>query len=282
MRNSLLERASVRSLGWYPMRIGIAFFGLPRNSDRTFASLEEQILAPAARFGEFFPCYHFYEQTEVINPRSGENGALNPRQYLPFRAFDGVLESPAGVPEAWGLTEIAAHGDAWGDDCRSLRNLLLQLHSLRMVTLRLQAAEPDLVLFVRPDLHYHQSFEPALRAMSARLAPRTVWLPFWQWAGGYNDRFAICGRDAFMAYGTRILKIQEYLSAHPGRPLHAERFLRFALDREMIAVRRLDISASRVRVNGDEVSEDFSSVQLNRLVRWGGREVLKWLCRHGA
>lgn len=261
------------------MKIGIGFFGLPRSTSITFTSIRDYILQPAAEFGVVLPRFHLYQQDRVINPRSHENDVLDPGQYHPFTAFGGELEPPEGVPERNGFAAIVARGDAWGDGFGSLRNLLLQLHSLRQVTLQLEALAPDIVIFARPDLRYHNSFEPALKAMLDSRSKRTVRLPFWQWAGGYNDRFAICGKDAFAGYGKRIEQIQAYLKTYPARPLHAERLLRFVLDRELIAVRRLDVRATRVRVSGDEVREDFSRVQANRLVRWGLREAMKDVSR---
>jgi hypothetical protein len=266
------------------MNIGIAFFGLPRNTDRTFSSIEEHILRPASQFGDIVPCYHFFNQTHVVNPRSLENAVLDFSQYLPFVKFQGVLENPEGIPEKCGLAAIAACGDAWRDDFKSLRNLLLQLHSLHQVTTQLETFLPDIVIYARPDLLYHNSFESDLKAMLTSINKRAVRLPFWQWAGGYNDRFAICGKDAFAVYGKRIEQITAYLNAYSEKPLHAERLLRFALDKESVAVRPLNVQATRIRVGGNELQEDFSRVQTNRLIRWGVRESKKSVLRvlHGA
>jgi len=262
------------------MKIGIGFFGLPRNSERTFASIQECILQPASQFGTVMPCYHFFNQTHVLNPRSNENAALDQRQYLPFEQFCGELESPDCIAEQYGLAAIKTRGDFWQDNFHSLRNLLLQLHSLKRVTAQLEQCSPDLVVFVRPDLRYHHSFEPAMRAMVALQHQNMVRLPFWQWAGGYNDRFAVCGRQAFPVYGKRIEQIESYLAAYPTRPLHAERLLMFALDKEMVAVRRLNVRATRVRVGGYEVEEDFSRVQAIRVIRWVMRELRKTVARN--
>ena len=260
------------------MKIGIGFFGLPRSTDLTFSSIQEHILEPAARLGTVLPRFHLYQQTHVVNPRSNENAEITPQQYLPFEAFEGELQSPEGVAEGHGLASLSARGDAWSDNHRSLRNLLLQLHSLHNVTCQLERLSPDIVVFVRPDLRYHHSFEAGLRDMLVN-NDHVVRLPFWQWAGGYNDRFAICGKNAFIAYGKRLEQVCSYLNEHPNRPLHSERLLRFALDKENISVQRLDAQASRVRVNGEEVREDFSRVQANRLVRWKIREIRKAVWR---
>lgn len=260
------------------MKIGIGFFGIPRNTDLVFPSIQENILLPASKLGVVQPRFHLFKQTHVINPRSKENDQLAESQYHQFESFDGELQLPDDVAESHGLKEIMARGDAWGDNGRSLRNLLLQLHSLNRVTLQLEALSPDVVVFVRPDLRYHQSFETGLRFM-LKSGEFCVRLPFWQWAGGYNDRFAVCGRAAFAVYGKRIEQIRAYLDAYPSRPLHAERLLAFALNTAHIAVRRLKVRATRVRVNGQEVCEDFSRVNANRLIRWGFRETKKFFFR---
>jgi hypothetical protein len=194
---------------------------------------------------------------------------------VPFEQFQGELEHPEGIPEQYGFAEIMTRGDFWQDEFRSLRNLLLQLHSLRQVTLQLERVAPDIVIFARPDLRYHNSFGDGMKTMLALEKNKTICLPFWQWAGGYNDRFAICGKDVFSIYGRRIEQIAAYLEAYPKRPLHAERLLMFALESQKVKVRRLDVRATRVRVSGDEEQEDFSCVQANRLVRWAGRELCK-------
>ncbi len=261
------------------MRIGIGFFGIPRDSAAAFPSIEENILRPAARLGEVTVRYHLYRQERVFNPRSREDAPLDPAQYRPFEAFPGETEKPEGVAEGEGLEALRARGDAWSDGAHSLRNLLLQLHSLSRVTAQLEAAGAEVVVFARPDLRYHHSFEPGLRATLGGSQRRVARLPFWQWAGGYNDRFAVCGREAFPAYGRRLEQAGPYLERHPGRPLHAERLLRFALDRALVAVRPLDVRASRVRVGGEEVREDFSRVQAGRIVRWWFREGGKAVAR---
>jgi len=259
------------------MKIGIGFFGLPRCMAKTLPSIQDVLLEPAARLGSVCVRYHLYEQSHVVNARSKEDGAMAHSNYDAFAAWGGQLQSPEGVAESLGLEEIKRHGDFWNDDGRSLRNLLLQLHSLDQVTRQLRTEDPDIVVFVRPDLRYLTSFETVLRAMSDRPAARTVCLPFWQWAGGYNDRFAVCGRDAYDTYGGRVAKIADYLERYPTRPLHSERLLMFALESQHLAVRPLRIRANRVRIDGGEVDEDFSPVQLMRRIRWLGREVRKSL-----
>ncbi len=178
------------------VRIGIGFFGLPRSTPWTLPSLEQHLIEPARSLGVVDERYHLYLQQRVVNARSGEDGALSPGHYTAFEAWSGELESADGVAEASGLARWSTYGDAYGDGFASLRNLLLQLHSLERLTLQFDADPPDLVVFVRPDLMLHDSLADDMREILARPVD-TVRLPSWQWNGGYNDRYALCRREAF-------------------------------------------------------------------------------------
>lgn len=261
-----------------PPRIGIGFYGLPRASDITFPSLREQIIEPAGRLGDVVIRYHLYKQERVFNPSTLENSALDETNYAPFTAYEGYLEGPEGVPESHGFEIIKRCGDAWHNDFMSLRNLLLQLHSLHHVTRQLLAYDPDVVVFARPDLLYHDSFADELAAALQDKAS-VARLPAWQWCGGYNDRFCIAGRAAIAPWGLRLEAIGRYLDLLE-QPLHAERLLRFALDTAGIRVHPIALRASRVRVGGDIRPDKFGQAVLARRIRWRIREFLKyWLLR---
>ncbi|MCU0814067.1 MAG: hypothetical protein MUC32_07005 [Burkholderiaceae bacterium] len=150
------------------VRIGIGFFGLPRSTPWTLPSLEQHLIEPARSLGVVDERYHLYLQQRVVNARSGEDGALSPGHYAAFEAWSGELESAEGVAEASGLARWSTYGDAYGDGFASLRNLLLQLHSLERLTLQFDADPPDLVVFVRPDLMLHDSLADDMREILAR------------------------------------------------------------------------------------------------------------------
>lgn len=246
-------------------RIGIGFFGLPRSTPWTLPSLEQHLIAPARALGDVDVRYHLYRQQRVVNVRSGEDAALPPAHYAPFDAWAGELESADGVAEAAGLARWSSYGDAYGDGFASLRNLLLQLHSLERLTLQFDADPPDLVVFVRPDLTLHDSLAGDLREVLTRPVD-TVRLPSWQWNGGYNDRFALCRRDALAVYGHRIRQVARFLDTRGG-PLHAERLLRFALDAACLRVETTAVRASRVRVDGRMQPEGFARASRSRRLR---------------
>jgi hypothetical protein len=238
------------------LKVAVAFFGIPRNSAICFPSIQKHVLAQIPQGTDVRCFYHLYKVDTVLNRRSGEDGSLVASNYDPFMAMTGSLEQDTGVLERWDFERIKALGDTWGDEHASVRNLLLQLHSLHTVTGMVETFEPDFVIFVRPDIKYHTSFpsyvfdHPAPRRLNA-------YIPNWQWWGGLNDRFAICGRDVYHAYGRRIERIFEFSSA-TGRKLHSERLLKFSLQQAEAKICLLATTGSRVRINGDYAEEDFT------------------------
>jgi hypothetical protein len=236
------------------MKIALAFFGLPRCSPITFPSIERNLLGPLAAAGELRVFHHLYRQDWIFNPRSGENHPQPDRNYLPFGAFEGVAV-PRPVTDSALFLRLQGYGDAFQDGHHSLRNLLLQLHSLYEVTQRVAAARPDVVVYARPDLLYH---EPLRREDIERAAahPDEVTLPWWESWGGFNDRFAVCGAHCYRAYGGRVL-LADHFCERTHQPLHSESFLRYALAFAGVAVRTIGLRATRVRVDGRMQWEDF-------------------------
>ena len=237
-------------------RIAICFFGITRSLKHTIDSIERNVLNPARRSGTVTVLSHFFQQDRIDNPRSGESGALDTEEYrlLPNDWIE--LEPPETCLERWDFEGLKAHGDYWNDDFRSLRNLVHQQHSLHRVTCAALETDPDLVLFCRPDLHYHDSFEGQItQALKDRLP--TVRLPDWEAWRGRNDRFAIArGTRAIRAYGQRI-EVAKKFCLWCEEPLHAERLLAYALRRRLVRVKTFPLRASRTRTNGTVVEESF-------------------------
>ncbi|SEJ03502.1 hypothetical protein SAMN04244573_01083 [Azotobacter beijerinckii] len=239
------------------MKIAVAYFGIPRNSKICYPSILQNIYAALPERADVESFYHFYRQDRVRNPHSGEDGALDSENYSAFAGMQGVLEPPDECLQRWEFERIKEFGDAWGDDFVSLGNLLRQLNSLYEVVSQVESFAPDFVLFVRPDLLYHDPM-PSYIFRFPGLRRDNVYVPNWQWWGGLNDRFAICGRDSYKAYGRRIERIFDFCQA-TGRPLHSERLLKYALRQARSRVCTLNVRASRVRLDGKVVEELFSS-----------------------
>ncbi|MDR7053529.1 hypothetical protein J2W70_000874 [Pseudomonas koreensis] len=238
------------------MKIAVAFFGIPRNSPICFPSIEQNVLAQLPAGSEVECFYHLYKVDEVQNSRSGEKGELAADNYQPFESMTGALTSTEGVLERWDFEQVKAQGDTWADDYASLRNLIYQLNSLHTVTTEIESFNPDFVVFVRPDNFFHTPL-PGYLFNHAEARRHNVYIPDWQWWGGLNDRFAVCGRDTYIAYGKRIERIFDFCKA-TGRKLHSERLLKYALLEAGAKVCTLPIQASRVRITGAFAEESFS------------------------
>lgn len=236
------------------MKIAIAFFGLPRCSRITVPSIEDNILKQLPPQSEVKCFYHFYQQNEVVNSHSNESGSLDQSNYDFFESFNGLLERPEDVLPRLDFEEFKKFGNAWGtEDFSSLKNLLLQLNSLKRVTELVESFEPDCVLFARPDLCYHDPISPKYYKLASKFKDAVI-LPEWQWGVGVNDRFAITGKNAFRSYGKRLDEAMNYCS-DGNKPLHSERLLKYALLKNQKEIFILDAKASRVRINGEFADE---------------------------
>jgi hypothetical protein len=109
---------------------------------------------------------------------------------------------------------------------------------------------------------YHDDFTEIINKQ-LKSSPKSITLPNWQWYGGYNDRFAVCGPVAGSAYTNRINLIPEYLKK-TGGPLPAERFLAFNLHKMKLNLDFCNLRASRVRANGEQVKENFKTVSISK------------------
>ncbi len=251
----MAERAASKGRIKPDLRVAVVFFGITRALRLTLPAIEANIIAPARAIAQEVRLFgHFFRQTEISNPRSGESGALDPEEYR-LLALDAVeIEEPGACLNLYPVTEMQAKGDIWRDDFASFRNLVHQLHSLKRATLLAEAFRPDIVIFARPDLLYHDSMAEALDFL-ARVHRQFVLVPDWSQWFGLNDRFALVkGAEAIAAYGRRAERMGEYCAR--GKRLHAERFLKYALEGQR--VRPVHLRASRVRSNGLQVLEDFT------------------------
>lgn len=247
-------------------RIAVCFFGITRSLSHTLPALEAHVIGPARAAGETRLFAHLFRQQRIDNPRSGEQGVLDPDEYrlLQVEPDALLLEEPGGCLEPRGFDALKQFGDSWSDEYRSLRNLVHQLHSLDRVTDAALAWGADVVLFARPDLRYHDSLAGPIR-LAVKAGPPLVQLPRWQPHGGMNDRFAVCrGPEAIAAYGKRIHAAADFCR-ESGEPLNGEKLVQFVLARAGIEVRSFAMRASRVRADGSQRYEEFARPEVAAL-----------------
>lgn len=239
-------------------RIAIAFFGITRSLSYTIESIRDNVLGAARESGDVTVYCHFFQQTMIDNPRTGENQLLDPEEYKLLKPDRIEFSEPMMILNEVGFDEVKTYGDGWHDGFKTVSNLLHQLYSLKVVTQLALVAEPDVIVFCRPDLKYHGSFHDGLERAKEIRKP-TVMLPRWQrHKGGVNDRFAICvGASAAKAYGNRLDRALPFCR-DLNLELHSERLIRYALEWSGVRVEKLDVRASRVRADGQQVTENFS------------------------
>lgn len=233
----------------------LAFFGIDRRLDLTGTSIYEFIFRPAQSLMPISSFGFLWSPSEIRNKRSNEIGELQLPRLHCLPAGHYRVSDPLRLDCNEGFQELKNFGDPWNDDFASLGNLYHQLIALRQVTDQVLHNNSDIVVFLRPDLIYHDSFEKVLLA-AAKVKQPHIFLPHWQPHGGLNDRFAICcGGDAIRAYGHRINCVLDFCIKERCA-LNPEKLLRFALDG--ISLSKINIKASRVRINGTLKEEDFS------------------------
>ncbi len=237
------------------LRIAMVFFGITRALRLTLPSITENLIAPARKLAKEVRLYgHFFRQSEIRNQRSGEEGRMDPEEYRLLNLDEVELEEPGACLDLYPMAEMQARGDIWRDDFASFRNLVHQLYSLKQATLMAEEFRPDIVIFARPDLLYHDSAAEHLD-MLARAHRSFVLVPDWSQWFGHNDRFALVkGAEGVAAYGRRADRMGEYCAR--GKRMHSERLLKYALGGQR--VRTMHMRASRVRANGLQVLEDFT------------------------
>ncbi len=248
-------------------RIAIGFFGLSRSLKWTLPSIRENVIEPARQLGEVRLFAHLYQQTHITNPRSGEDNSLDPEEYRLLECDEVTLEAPGQCLQEAQYDWILSHGDAFHDNGKSLANLIHQLHSLQVVGKMIEAWNPELIVLIRPDLYYKDSFFKVLSDQLHR-SEQYISVPNWQWYGGVNDRFAVGSKRACLAYTSRIELAPLYLEKKGG-PLPAERFLRFCLNFHGLIPVAVPLKACRVRASGRMENENFKPISAGKLLRRG-------------
>jgi len=233
----------------------LVFFGIDRRLDLTVDSIYRNVIAPASAWFEMQSVGYLWAPERIENPRSGESAELTLPRFNLLPPGDYRFDRPFNLDSDPYFAQLKKHGDFWNDDYRSLGNLYFQLCSLKLGTQLAIATDPDIVIFLRPDLIYHDSFHDLFRRVATK-PKEGILLPAWQPHGGLNDRYAICiGQRAFSSYGNRLEQALKYCEQERS-PLHSEKFLKRVLDGQ--SVKRISNRAARVRSNGSLQKEDYS------------------------
>ena len=229
------------------VHVAVCFWGLSRSLWATKDSLRHSIFDPLAQQG--------YRTTTFLHTFrvEQENGAaIFWEQYKWLRPDHALVESVADVdqaPDTPDLDLIKRAGDPFGNAFVSVANVRLALHSLNAVT-TLWADHPrsfDVVLYTRSDVWYFNQLS-ITELQQVFNSSRILFTPEFDAWTGVNDRFAFGHPAAMHTYGSRLKLVKEYLQHSP---LHAESFLKYALETKQLEVRPSSIRFTRVRASGE-------------------------------
>lgn len=253
-------------------KLAICFFGLPRALDKTAPAILENLIGPLAQRGDLQCFAHLFSSSA----QQGESVLAKADDLLPLTGCQ--YETPGDCQALGQSKDLLQFGDYWDNGGVSLRNLILQLHSLQRVTEMAQQAGAEHCFFARPDLLYHDSLAPQLDRLLST-ARDQVFLPDWQhWKGGLNDRMAFCsGAGAMRAYGMRAGMALQFCRSTQS-PLQSEQLVAYALWCKAIPWATLQMRATRVRADGQHMAEDFGRHGLRR-ARQKTRLRARWLRR---
>lgn len=238
-------------------RVAVCFFGLVKNIDHVYASIERCILNPLKQQGYEMDFYgHTYEMSHFTNPRNHEaNVPIQPKSILKrFQFKQFTIEPTTSYSHLEDDVKLCLkYGDPWPENkVISLKNHLLNLRSLYQVTQLWKgvASAYKYVIYLRPDLRFLNSL--AIR----NLTGMSLVVPAFHAFGGYNDRFAYGTPAAMIIYGERWSGMETYFSKHR-RSIHAETFLRFHLQDHHVHVITAPIRFQRIRANNQPNPSDL-------------------------
>jgi len=235
---TIAQRAGARP------RVAVCFFGITRSLRTTAPMIHQRILEPLRSVADVKIFLHTYNLSTFTNSRSKEFNVTNNHLDLHLLRPDVyMVDDQLAFLNTIDGNFCRKNGDPWRDNFQSHRNFMCQLNSLYQVTKILLAdGNFSAVVYARPDVFYFTAID-AQQVLGAR--QNTIYVPpFHNW-DGTNDRFAFGQLNVMQLYGTRFRDIHQYCKTNPA---HAERFLRWYLLQENIAIRRTPMLFGRVRV----------------------------------
>lgn len=268
--------------------IALCMYGLVRNADVT-PTLQRHVYRPLRSLGGTDLFLHTLLAARVGNPRSGEDRALHPTEFLklgPLCRF--TAEDQAGVDARELLNSSMLrdylhnlstllprkhhsasfdprHG---GYDVATYRNWMRGMYSMQRVAQLAIAHEEEggfryrLVASVRPDTAFltelpRQELTFLLQATRAREVERMVLVADMHHWFGVNDRFAVGTRDAmFDVHMDRLKPLKEQIQS--GLAGTSEAMLCRLLRANRVRVLLADICVVRVRATGECSSLEFT------------------------
>lgn len=232
--------------------------GINRSLSLVAESIDTMLLTSLrkSRFLELRALLHICDDELIENPLSREVGPL-PKVGEGAEIFDEffVYSLRAIHEEAAAASPGLAHlRDVWGDDYKSMRNLLAHFLLLDKAWQSVPR-EADVIMLIRPDVLWIKPYHPLLALLVGKFVSL---FPKWGRFGGINNRFAIMPRKHAETYFSQVRLWREYAERSGG--LHAERYLAW-LFAPLPRLNTLNPHFVRVRLGGHVVLRDFAQLR---------------------
>ena len=239
------------------MKVCICFFGLTRSLRYTIDSINKNIFKILEDNNIIYDIYlHTYDLEVLTNKRSNElKCMLDTEEYKLLNAKEFIIDSQDEFDKNFDYNSVKKFGDYWGDNFSSLKNLIRQLNSLKKVFSLIENKnnEYDSFIFIRPDLKIISKIDidNILETKNKNVIATSN---FSKWRG-LNDRVAIGSYNSIKKYANRIDNIYEYMNEN-GK-LHAEKLLKFVMEKFKIKNIDLNLYFIRIRANNDIEKKDL-------------------------
>lgn len=246
------------------MRIHIAIVGINRSLRFTAHSIRGRLIAPLQRL----PWVTLSTSLTLIKPpgnlvsnaRSGEEGELDNfvPDFLPQAEVYEIEQNQLDKDIFSRFSFFDSLDDPWEDNKKSLMNLFRFLMALEKTFSNLVAPlQPDVVIFLRPDLLIADRLYPIARLLHLKLLSTlnssAVILPTWGRQRGLNDRFAILSSAATKLYFLRARQLSaDFFKA--GSP-NSEKLLKNAMKHALVSS-SIYSRMPRIRIGGEIAYRD--------------------------
>lgn len=245
------------------IKIAICFFGLCRSLNYTLDSIKNNILLELKNNNiEYDIILHTYNLKYLNLKRSNESYKLDTNEWKLLKPDKFKIDNQDEFDKVYDYNYIKSFGDAWNTNYENTINLIRQLNSLKKVWLLCHDKNNkyDCYLFLRPDIKYLNKINIDYVNNIVK-NNNLIYTPEWLKSGGLNDRIALCDYNSAKIYSNRIDNIPNYLSLTK-KPLHAEKFLKFIINKNDILNKDLKLKGHRIRSKGNVPYYDLKYVKI--------------------
>lgn len=259
-------------------QITIVVFGIIRAPEITLPSLR-CILDAWKETANADIIFSLFDLSGFQNPRTNEVISTNNSITREYGDAIEIIIPEEQFLKSFKYPKIKHAGNYWGNDWKTLDNIMRQLYCLKLATTAAKDTTKK-ILFIRGDLLYETNLIEIYNNYNGLDIGFVS--PGWQrWENGFNDRFYyVAGRELISAVGERLDRATEFCE-DLRRPFHPEQFLKYCVTKTSKKHFFTDERAYRVRSNGEILKENFDpnwkfQIKKNIITETFYRKVNSW------